>query len=41
MGRWSRMKNSKPKIAGSASQHVKSSFLTAFVFLIRINRSAR
>jgi hypothetical protein len=37
MGRWSPMINSKPKIAGSASQHVKSNFLSAFDFLIRLN----
>ena len=41
MGHWSRMINSKPKTAGSASQHVKSSFLSAFDALIRINISAR
>jgi hypothetical protein len=35
IGRSSRMENSKPKIAGSASQHVKSNFLSAFVSLIR------
>jgi hypothetical protein len=40
-GRWSRMIDSKPKIAGSASQHVKSNFLSAFDFLIRMNISAR
>ena len=31
MGRCSRMINSEPKIAGSASQHVKSNFLSALV----------
>ena len=41
MGRWNQMINSKPKIAGSASQHVKSNFLSAFDSLIRMNISAR
>ena len=35
------MINSEPNIAGSASQHVKSNFLSAFNFLIRMNISAR
>ena len=35
------MINSKPKIAGSTSQHVKSNFLSAFDSLIRIDISAR
>ena len=39
--RWSQMTNSKPKIAGSASQHVKSNFLSAFESLIRIDIPAR
>ena len=35
------MINSIPKIAGSASQHVKSNFLSAFDSLIRTNIFAR
>ena len=42
IGRWGRMITSKPKIAGSASQHVKSKFLLALDSLvIWINISAK
>ena len=41
MGRSNQMINSMPKIAGSASQHVKSNFLSAFVSFIRINITAK
>ena len=41
MGPLTRMINFKPKIAGSASQHVKSNFLSAFDSLIRKHLSAR
>jgi hypothetical protein len=41
IGRSSQMKNPKPKIAGSASQHVKSNFLSAFDSLIRTKISAK